>query len=48
MNTFDNNGTGPVRQAWVKPELRRIEAGSAEQTGFGARDGSTQPGSALS
>lgn len=48
MNTFEKNGASSVRQAWVKPELRRIEAGSAENTGFGRRDGSTSPGNALS
>lgn len=44
MNAFKNE----TREAWVKPQLQRLVAGSAEETGQGAPDFSTNPGPAQS
>lgn len=48
MNTFENNNRGDARKSWIKPAIKRIEAGSAENGRVNRRDGGTEPGTALS
>lgn len=35
-------------KVWSKPELKRLDAGSAENRNVNARDGGTSPGTAQS
>jgi hypothetical protein len=41
----ENNVAAEVKQEWVRPELRRIEAGSAESRFSGRGDGVGQEAS---
>ncbi|HEX8400468.1 MAG TPA: hypothetical protein VF628_02060 [Allosphingosinicella sp.] len=47
MKNFEQKIAGAAKD-WVKPELKRLDAGSADALGSGRPDGSRAPGTALS
>jgi hypothetical protein len=46
--TNNKQEAGRDARDWLKPELKRLDAGSADALGSGRPDGSREPGTALS
>lgn len=45
MNKIEKHDTEAVKQGWVRPELKRLEAGAAESSDGLTPDGSGQQAS---
>lgn len=39
----DRNGTGPARRSWIRPTVRRMSAGSAEDGAISHPDSGIRP-----